>query len=156
MIEEGSEEVKEKLRQGKTKISKEYEKIQRARKRQELLTQLNSIQSNKNGSNQFQNDNYKLIYGDFIEQSQKKITDNSIDYLIFTDPPYGKKYLPLYQELAKLAARVLKPGGSLVFFVGHIILDEVFKIFNEFSLNNNNHLKYWWTLSVKHSGHHQK
>ena len=39
IIEEGSEEVKEKLRQGKTKISKEYEKIQRDRKRQELISQ---------------------------------------------------------------------------------------------------------------------
>ena len=78
--------------------------------------------------------------------------------MIFTDPPYGKEYLPLYQELAKLAVRVLKPGGSLVFFVGHIILDEVIRIFNEFSLTNNNsiNLKYWWTLAVKHSGHHTK
>jgi DNA modification methylase len=82
--------------------------------------------------------------------------------LIFTDPPYGEEYLPLYQELAKLAARVLKPGRSLVFFVGHFILDKVIGIFNnESSLNNNNtnnslSLKYWWTLAVKHSGSHTK
>ena len=79
--------------------------------------------------------------------------------MILTDPPYGKEYLPLYEELAKLAVRVLKPGGSLVFFVGHIILDEVFNIFNEFSFKNTSNnlgLKYWWTLAVKHSGHHQK
>ena len=83
----------------------------------------------------------------------------SID-LIFTDPPYGKEYLPLYQELAKLSIRVLKPGGSLVFYVGHIILDEVIGIFNNFSLTDKNtnstNLKYWWTLAVKHSGHHTK
>lgn len=98
-----------------------------------------------------------LIYGDFREQSQKEIPDNYID-LIFTDPPYGKEYLLLYLELAKLAARVLKPSGSLVFYVGHIILDEVIKIFNDFSFtkNNNLDLKYWWTLAVKHSGHHTK
>ena len=66
--------------------------------------------------------------------------------------------MPLYRELAKLAARVLKPGGSLVFLVGHIILDEVIGIFNNFSLTNTNsiNLKYWWTLAVKHSGHHTK
>jgi predicted methyltransferase len=154
IIEEGSEEVKEKLRANKTTISKEYDKIQRDLKRQELLSQLN-IQS-QNNKNQFENDNYKLIYGDFIK-SQKNISDLSID-LILTDPPYGEQYLSLYQELAKLAVRVLKPGGSLVFFVGHIILDKVFNIFNEFSLTNNNSpkLKYWWTLVVKHSGHHTK
>ena len=40
IIENGSEEVKEKLRQGKTKISKEYEKIQRDRKRQNYYLKL--------------------------------------------------------------------------------------------------------------------
>ena len=153
IIENGSEEVKEKLRSNKTTISKEYDKIQRDRKRQELLSQLNNIQSSTNPLN----NNCKLFHGDFIEL-QKEIADSSID-LIFTDPPYGKEYLPLYQELARLAVRVLKPGGSLVFFVGHIILDEVIRIFHNFSLNNNINnlgLKYWWTLAVKHSGNHQK
>jgi ParB-like chromosome segregation protein Spo0J len=156
IIENASEEVKEKLRANKTTISKEYDKIQRDRKRQELLSQLNNIQSNNN--NNFENSNYKLIYGDFIEQSQKEIGDNSID-LIFSDPPYGQEFLPLYEELGKLAIRMLKPGGSLVFYVGHIILNQVIGIFNNFSLTDNNssiNLRYWWTLAVKHSGHHTK
>ena len=57
-----------------------------------------------------------------------------------------------------LPTRVLKPGGSLVFYVGHIILDDVIRIFSKFSLTENNftNLKYWWTLAVKHSGHHTK
>jgi DNA modification methylase len=156
IIEEGSEEIKEKLRSNKTTISKEYDKIQRDLKRQELLSQLNNIQSSNNNNN-FENNNYKLIYGDFIEKSQKEIPDNSID-LILTDPPYGREYLSLYQDLAKLAIRVLKPGGSVVFLVGHIILDQVIRIFDEFSLTNDNstNLKYWWTIAVKHSGHHTK
>ena len=128
IIENGSEEVKEKLRQGRSTISKEAEKIQRDKKRSELLSQIkqqsNSFNIGENGKNNSCNTDYKLIYGDFIEQSQNEIPDNSID-LIFTDPPYGEEYLPLYQELAKLAVRVLKPGGSLVFLVGHIILDQV-------------------------------
>jgi 16S rRNA G966 N2-methylase RsmD len=41
----------------------------------------------------------------YIEQLQ------GLDSLIFTDPPYGKEYLSLYQELAKLSKRVLKRGG---------------------------------------------
>ena len=158
IIEEGSEEAKEKLRQGKTKISKEYEKIQRDIRRQELLSHIDNIQSKKIDPDLFQNCNYKLFHGDFIEL-QKEIRDSSID-LIFTDPPYGIEYLWLYQELAKLAVRILKPGGSLVFYVGHIILDQVIGIFNNFSLTDNNtnstKLKYWWTLAVKHSGRHTK
>jgi DNA modification methylase len=108
------------------------------------------------GNNKTEINNVKLICNDFSKIDSETIPDNSID-LIFTDPPYGKEYLPSYEELAKLAVRVLKPGGSLVFLVGHIILDDVFTIFREFSLkNNNSNLKYWWTLAVKHSGHHQK
>jgi tRNA G10 N-methylase Trm11 len=159
IIEEGSDEVKEKLRTNKTTISKEYDKIQKDIRRQELLSQISNIQSqnNKNDSNQFQNNNCKLIYGDFIEKSQKEIPDSSVD-LILTDPPYGREYLPLYHELANLAVRVLKHGGSLVFYVGHIILDQVIRIFHDVSLTSNNsiNLKYWWTLAVKHSGHHTK
>jgi 16S rRNA G966 N2-methylase RsmD len=153
IIENGPEDIKEKLRHDKTTISKEYEHIQKDRKRSELLAKIKQSDNNNN----FENNNYKLFDGDFIKQSQNEIPDNSID-LIFTDPPYGKEYLPLYQELPKLAVRVLKPGGSLVFFAGHIILDEVIRIFHEFSLtkNNSTKLKYWWTLAVKHSGHHQK
>jgi 16S rRNA G966 N2-methylase RsmD len=156
IIEEGSEDLKEQLRANKTTISKVYDKIQRDRKRQELLSQLDNIQSSNNKN--FENINYKLIYGDFIEQSQKEIADSSVD-LVLSDPPYGREYLPLYHKLANLALRVLKPGGSLVFYVGHIILDEVIKIFDEFSLNklnNSTNLQYWWILTVKHSGHHQK
>jgi len=152
IIENGPEDIKEKLRHDKTTISKEYEHIQKDRKRSELLAKIK-----QSDNNNFENNNYKLFFGDFIKQSQNEIPDNSID-LIFTDPPYGKEYLSLYQELAKLAVRVLKPGGSLVFFAGHIILDEVIRIFHEFSLtkNNSTKLKYWWTLAVKHSGKHTK
>ena len=42
----------------------------------------------------------KLIEGDFIEKCPD-ITDNSVD-LIFTDPPYDLKSLPLYKELGNV------------------------------------------------------
>jgi ParB-like chromosome segregation protein Spo0J len=153
IIEEGTQEVKEKLRNNKTTISKEYDKIRRDHKREELISQMNS----NTGNNKTEINNVKLICNDFSKIDSETIPDSSID-LIFTDPPYGKENLSLYQELAKLSVRVLKPGGSLVFYVGHIILDQVIGIFNNFSLttNNNSNLKYWWTLAVKHSGHHTK
>ena len=149
IIEEGSEEVKEKLRANKTTISKEYDKIQRDLKRQELLSQINNIQSQFKFN--LENNNYKLIYGDFIEQSQKEIADSSID-LIFTDPPYSQEFLYLYEDLARLAVRVLKPGGSLVTYVGNISLTEIIKIFD----NQQPGLKFWWQFVVKHNGGHQR
>ena len=95
IIENGSEEVKEKLRQGKTKISKEYEKIQRDRKRQELLSQIDT----KNEEGEKETNNCKLILGDFREKG-REIEDNSID-LIFTDPPYSQEsyiYMKTWQD----------------------------------------------------------
>jgi len=89
----------------------------------------------------------KLFCNDFTKIDSETIPDNSID-LIFTDPPYGEQYIYLYEDLARLAVRVLKPRGSLVFYSGHIILDEVFNIFSRHKTD----LQYWWTLAVKHNG----
>ena len=50
-----------------------------------------------------------------------KLIDSSID-LIFTDPPYNGESLLLYKDLAKLADRVLKPGGSLITYFGQYAL----------------------------------
>jgi hypothetical protein len=72
---------------------------------------------------------------DFIEL-QKEFADNLID-LLFTDRLW-KEHLAIYQDIAKLTVRVLKPCENLVFFRSHIILEEIFNIVYEFSLNNNN------------------
>ncbi len=45
------------------------------------------------------------------------IPDNSID-LIFTDPPYTRDQIHLYEWLSEEAARVLKPDGFLIAYVG--------------------------------------
>ena len=66
--------------------------------------------SNSNGGN-----NYRLIFGDFMEIAKKEIQDNSIN-LILTDPPDRFEALGIYEGIAWLADRVLKPDGSLVFF----------------------------------------
>ena len=57
-----------------------------------------------------------------------------------------------------LPTRVLQPGGSLIFLVGHIIVDKVINIFEKYNTSDNNYtgLTYWWTLAVKHSGNHTK
>ncbi len=59
-----------------------------------------------------------------MQEKGKEVEDNSID-LIFTDPPYNEESIPLYGDLARLAHRGLKPGGSLVTFIG---LYALFKI----------------------------
>ncbi len=78
-----------------------------------------------------------LIHSDFREAS---IEDNSID-LIVTDPPYPKEFLHLYKDLALFAARVLKPGGSLVAMAGQSYLPEIFDLMKV------DGLQYNWTIS---------
>lgn len=78
-----------------------------------------------------------LFHNDFRET---KIKENSID-LIVTDPPYPKKYIELYHDLALFALKVLKPGGSLFTMAGQSYLPEILKQMEIEGLNYN------WTLA---------
>lgn len=66
----------------------------------------------------------------------KSIPDGSID-LVFTDPPYHKEYLYLYEWLSGFAARVLKPGGFLLTYAGNYWKDKVMGHLGE-------HLEYFY------------
>ena len=154
IISEGTEEQKQRLREGKDKIDKIYNGLQREKKKsetsnhfkqssnqvQELLPQNNN---NNNDTSEFPS--FKLLCGHLSEKG-KEIPSNSID-LIFTDPPYSSNEITpsVYSDLVILASRILKPGGSLVTYVGQHILPQVLEIF----VSNN--LKYWWLIAVKHT-----
>jgi site-specific DNA-methyltransferase (adenine-specific) len=60
---------------------------------------------------------YDQIYTGDCRDLSAMIPDSSVD-LIFTDPPYIKKYLPLYSWLAEEARRILKPDGFLLAYAG--------------------------------------
>jgi hypothetical protein len=84
-----------------------------------------------------------LRLGDFREIG-KEIPDDSVD-LIFTDPPYDRKAIELFDGLGEFAARVLRPGGSLIAYIGQIQLPDAVADLSK-------HLRYWWTCSCYHSG----
>jgi site-specific DNA-methyltransferase (adenine-specific) len=86
-----------------------------------------------------------IIIGDFREVGQS-IPDESVA-LVFTDPPYDAASLGLYGEAAKLAARVLLPGGSMLAYAPNYALPTVIKSCQE-------HLRYWWTIAILYSGPH--
>ena len=65
-----------------------------------------------------------------------KISEFSCSAVI-TDPPYLKRYLPLYGELAALLPKVLVRGGSLLSIVPHYGLPTVLESVGK-------HLKYRW------------
>jgi predicted methyltransferase len=65
----------------------------------------------------------RIIEGDFRVVG-KNISDDSVD-LMFTDPPYAREYLEVWEELGKLAHLVLKRGGFLASYTGTDYLDAV-------------------------------
>ncbi|MHB1582501.1 MAG: DNA methyltransferase [Acidimicrobiales bacterium] len=62
------------------------------------------------------------------------IADGSIDAIV-TDPPYNEEGIPLYGDLARLAARVLKAGRLAAVYCGHLHLDEELRLLEEGGLS---------------------
>jgi site-specific DNA-methyltransferase (adenine-specific) len=83
-------------------------------------------------------DTCELFQAD-IRTQLPQVIDDSIDFII-TDPPYPREFLPLYGELSKLAARVLKPGGSLVVMCGQSYLPDVIAELSR-------EMKYHWCMA---------
>ena len=138
IMENGTENQKQLLGSGTSEINTIYRQIQNEKKRQEL------IKNAKENLILELPDSCKLLHGDFREKL-KDIPDNSID-IIFTNPPYKKQDLPICKDLAVLATRVLKPGGSLVLYIGGYELPEVIDYLR------NAGLRYWFYVFVKHTG----
>jgi len=85
-----------------------------------------------------------IYTGDCMELA-KLLPDQSVD-LIFTDPPYLRKFLYLYEWLAVEASRLLKPGGFVCTYAGAYHKAEVIDIFNR-------SLSYFWDLvAVNYQG----
>ena len=63
---------------------------------------------------------WRLFGGDFRDRLSL-LPDGCIDAIV-TDPPYNADSLPLWGDLAKHAARLLKPQGLLVALTGQVML----------------------------------
>jgi site-specific DNA-methyltransferase (adenine-specific) len=90
-----------------------------------------------------ESDAYRLICGE-LSAVETQIPDESIDAII-TDPPYPKEYLGTFEVLARVAARVLKPGGSLLTLVPHQWLPQILERMTKY-------LHYHWTLAYVQPG----
>jgi len=81
---------------------------------------------------------------DCVDFRDWEIEDDSVDAII-TDPPYTDECIPLYGDLAKFAARVLKPGRVVVCYLGKVRYLEQLNLLAE-------HLDYVWVRSVVQLG----
>jgi DNA modification methylase len=84
------------------------------------------------------------IYTGDARELSKGIPDESID-LIFTDPPYPKEYLQLYEWLGCEAKRILKPGGLCLAMAGQSYLDQIYAMMSK-------SLSYHWTFCLEMAG----
>jgi site-specific DNA-methyltransferase (adenine-specific) len=64
---------------------------------------------------------YELRLGD-LREVWADVPDGSVDCLV-VDPPYDEAGIPLFEDLARLALRVLKPGRLAAIYCGHVHLD---------------------------------
>lgn len=86
---------------------------------------------------------YRVIHADLLDTD---IEDDSVDCII-TDPPYPEEFIPEYDKLGALAARVLKPGGSCLAMAGHYFLPQVLPLLCK-------HLTYHWMIAYLTPGAH--
>jgi len=135
IMERAPEEIKEKVRNNELSISKVYKKLLQEKKREQRREELNKTQIKLPETIQLHNKDFREL----------QIQDNSIS-LIFTDPPYLREYLYLYDDLGKQAVRVLKEGGSLICYVGHYALDVIIPMITKHGLT------YHWALVIQHGG----
>jgi site-specific DNA-methyltransferase (adenine-specific) len=88
-------------------------------------------------------DRYRLVHGSVELLLEEPAC--SVD-IVITDPPYPQEYLPLFADLARGAAHVLKPGGLLLCMSGQSWLPLVF------SQLEGKGLSYLWTLAYLTGG----
>lgn len=143
-LEKHSPELFKKVNDKSIAIGKAYRILKAQEKRQEREQKASEIQLDTESSGMIP---FMIAPRDF-RTGFDEFAPDSVD-LIFTDPPYSQEHLPLYAELSKFAAKVLKPGGSLVTFVGEYALPEIFQLILS---NSDSKLKYWWRIIVKHAG----
>lgn len=140
--EKAPEEIKAKLATGEVSINAAYKEIKKEEKK-EAIQEERRILAEEGSKKEIEID-FRL--GDF-EEVFADIEDGSIDCII-TDPPYPKEFLECWTKLSRFAKRVLKPNGFCIAYSGQMHLPEVMKRMNE-------HLDYYWTFSLMHTGNRQ-
>jgi site-specific DNA-methyltransferase (adenine-specific) len=129
--------TKERLRKGEVSVHAAYRSISKQKHQEEKTRAKAAVPADLPAAT----DRYRVIHAEF---QRADVGIGSADWII-TDPPYEKKYLSLYADLSEFAARVLKPGGSLLAMVGQSYLPEILQLLSR-------HLRYHWTLAYHTPG----
>ncbi len=138
------EEEKAKLRTGELGVNTVYKEI---KKREEKIERDKQRQELSQIGQQIANTTEVVIQNCDFRSNNGHIPADSID-LIFTDPNYAEDFLDVWQPLAELATRVLKPGAFLLVYSGQTFFPDVLK----FLLSSG--LEYYWLAGKYHDQGH--
>ena len=123
------------IRDGKKTITEALQQIKRDE----------GISTKQNRRKKYKNYYDIQIYdADFYEWSKEHLKENSID-LIVTKPQYIRTDIFLWEKLAEVSERVLKPSGFLVAYCGQKQFDKVVRILSKY-------LNYHWMYCVGKNG----
>jgi len=86
-------------------------------------------------------DDIQIVHGDFRTLNLAPASAK----LVLTDPPYDRDSIPLWDDLAVLAEKVLVDGGVLLAYTGTMYLPEIIAALSKT-------LVYRWTLATVHEG----
>lgn len=128
------------LREGKVSIHEAFVATRHRYKKQELRA---SAHQALRSFGQFEPDEDLSIFHEDFREVAKTIADGSVD-LILADPPYDLESVLLYGDLAQIASRILKVGGSLITYSGNRFLPEIFQVMTP-------HLQFYWTMACLHT-----
>ena len=101
-------------------------------------------------------DNILLVNADFFEYA-KTITPGSIDCII-TDVPYVEEWRENIARFLIASAKVIRPGGAVITYLGHIRLPEYFEAL-EFiremvkAEGKGDIVEFYWQCALVHRGH---
>ena len=126
-----------KLRSGETSINHVDKEIKKHR------SEVRAVERKKEAASTGVLDGDTVRMGDF-RSILPSIPDGCVD-LIFTDPPYDKAAVQLYGDMAREAKRILRPGGSLICYLGQYATADVCRLVCD-------HLDFYWTLCCLHEG----
>ncbi|MDA8310765.1 MAG: DNA methyltransferase [Actinomycetota bacterium] len=76
---------------------------------------------------------FELRVGD-LREVWDDVPDGSIDAAV-VDPPYAEEFVYLFEDLARLLARVSKPGRLVAIYCGHLHLDEEIRLLEQGGLS---------------------
>jgi 16S rRNA G966 N2-methylase RsmD len=126
------------LRSGKAKSIKKARYLVRQEQQSRIPDNLPNI-----------GERYRLIHATARELLEgDEIPADSLE-LVFADPPYDKDSVSVYEDVARLSAKVLKPGGSLLVMAGHCFLPEILKRMTP-------HISYHWQIAYLLPGAHSQ